>query len=451
MLENPENASILVEKLRKMTLELTQEWKPIKSSGYPGKPWRVVIPARITQSGKQTSRYFRKKCDAEAYIRTQLASLRKYGTINGRLTDLAAYRWNTVDQILSEVGINPLQAATHYVQLVQRAGSVAKLDLIFQLGLGVAPGAAAAAAPCLEELANMYERENPQHSAVTITSRRTRLKRMGTACPEFYLRPVLELTPDDIVRALDTVHADQPTSWNNMRKELATLLSFAVQQGFIVTNPCLKVKKRQADEQEIHAIHLPQLRRLFQACAPPPHAPTGKTEFERRLQARDLSDLKLHVAISAFAGVRPFELARLKWADISTEDAVISIRAKNAKTGGTRHITIRPNLMAWLLRFMPSAPDPEALVINPVDLKNKLQALHHRAGYGKGYPWPADCLRHSFASYALKSGEPIDRIAADMGHVNTEMLKKRYLNMRGLTKLAAAEYWALTPDQFTWS
>ncbi len=451
MLESPQNALILVEKLRKMTQELSTEWHPIPSSGYPGKPWRVVVPARITTNGKQTSRYFRLKSDAEAYIRSQISSLRKYGTINGKLTEINAYKWNTVDMILSEVGINPLQAAAHYVQLVQRAGSVAKLDYIFQLGLGAVPGTSAGAAPSLEELASMYERENAHHSAVTIASRRSRLKRIGTACPEFYLRPVIELTPDDIIAALDVMHADQPTSWNNLRKEIATLMSYALQQGFIASNPCLRVKKRMADEQEIHAIHIPQLRRLFQACAPPPHAPRGGSDFERRLAGLDLSDLKLHTAICAFAGIRPFELARLTWADIDLEDAVISIRAKNAKTGGTRHVTIRPNLMAWLRRFMPARPDPDALIINPVDLKNKLQALHRRAGYGPGLPWPADCLRHSFASYALKAGEPIDLIAADMGHVNTEMLKKRYLNMRGLNKLAAAEYWSIVPDDFSWS
>ena len=33
-----------------------------------------------------------------------------------------------------------------------------------------------------------------------------------------------------------------------------------------------------------------------------------------------------------------------------------------------------------------------------------------------------------------------------MGHVGTDLLKTRYLNMRGLTKESAARYWSLTPE-----
>ncbi|MBR1997820.1 MAG: hypothetical protein IJ993_05350 [Akkermansia sp.] len=40
--------------------------------------------------------------------------------------------------------------------------------------------------------------------------------------------------------------------------------------------------------------------------------------------------------------------ARLRWQDVDFEDSIISIRARNSKTGGARHIELHPTLAAWL-------------------------------------------------------------------------------------------------------
>lgn len=46
----------------------------------------------------------------------------------------------------------------------------------------------------------------------------------------------------------------------------------------------------------------------------------------------------------------------------------------------------------------------------------------------------------------MKAGHDLNQLSHDMGHVGTDLLKTRYLNMRGLTKESAARYWSLTPE-----
>lgn len=71
------------------------------------------------------------------------------------------------------------------------------------------------------------------------------------------------------------------------------------------------------------------------------HAPTG---YDRRLLLQDTTGLHPYIALCAFAGIRPTECTRLRWQDVDFEDSIISIRARNSKTGGARHIELPPTL-----------------------------------------------------------------------------------------------------------
>jgi len=69
-------------------------------------------------------------------------------------------------------------------------------------------------------------------------------------------------------------------------------------------------------------------------------------------------------------------------------------------------------------------------------LQDKLRELWHRVlkktdvRYRKMY-----CTRHTFATWAIKAGEPIDYIAKIMGHADTSMIHKRYTKyIKNLTR-----------------
>ena len=445
MLENSEKGYNVVKKACTIMHSLVDDWKPRPCTSRPGKPWRVVIPERISHTGKQTSKYFATKGEAEGYIAEQIRNLKRFGTVNGKTIDLDAYKWNAVDEILSEIGVTPLEAATHYAALVKRAGSVAKLGTLVELGRGVAPPDADMS-PSLRELASTASTAKAHNSRVTVLSRKTRLGRLERLCPDLVARPCAAITPAMIRDALDTCHAGHPTSWNNLKRELATLFNFAIKRGWIIKNPVDPIDKLPVQEAEIVALTPDQLTALFRACSPPQEIDRTAPVYRRRVAAQDTTDLRLYVALGAFAGIRPWELTRLTWADISLEDGVVSVRAKHSKTGGARHVTIQPVLKAWILACRPHNAGPDDPVINPRDLKTRLFALRTRAGYSPENPWPHDCLRPSFASYSMKAGHDLNQLSHDMGHVGTDLLKTRYLNMRGLTKDSAARYWSLTPE-----
>jgi integrase len=54
------------------------------------------------------------------------------------------------------------------------------------------------------------------------------------------------------------------------------------------------------------------------------------------------------LAISAFAGLRAAEIARLDWGAINLDRRIIEIRAGQAKTASRRIVPISKTLRAWL-------------------------------------------------------------------------------------------------------
>ena len=144
--------------------------------------------------------------------------------------------------------------------------------------------------------------------------------------------------------------------------------------------------------------------------------------------------------------MRPTECTRLRWQDIDFEDAIISVRAPNSKTGGQRHIEMHATLAAWLRACRPADAAPGDLVTPAKNLHANLGALRHRAGFGGG-TWQHDCLRHSYATYYLKArhGE-ITRLQLNMGHRSAQLLYSRYVNMAGTTRDMAEKWWQILPD-----
>ena len=90
MLENSEKGYNVVKKACTIMHSLVDDWKPRPCTSRPGKPWRVVIPERISHTGKQTSKYFATKGEAEGYIAEQIRNLKRFGTVNGKTIDLDA-------------------------------------------------------------------------------------------------------------------------------------------------------------------------------------------------------------------------------------------------------------------------------------------------------------------------------------------------------------------------
>ena len=136
-----------------------------------------------------------------------------------------------------------------------------------------------------------------------------------------------------------------------------------------------------------------------------------------------------YLVLGIFAGVRPDEIMRLKWGDISENG--IHIRGQNAKTRQRRIVSVSGNLKAWL--SLGGAWPPR-------NKRKRLEALRQASGV----PWGHDIMRHSFASYHLAYHGSPDRTAHELGHRDTQMLYRHYRQL--VTREAAETFWAIRPQ-----
>jgi integrase len=124
-------------------------------------------------------------------------------------------------------------------------------------------------------------------------------------------------------------------------------------------------------------------------------------EFSRIIHAAPDRLIPL-LAISAFAGIRSAEIARLDWSAVDLDRRIIEVRAGQAKTASRRVIPITDNLASWL------APLPRRGRV-------VLSCTQHKeiTGLAKslGIPWPRNVLRHSFISYRIAIVKSADQVA----------------------------------------
>lgn len=133
--------------------------------------------------------------------------------------------------------------------------------------------------------------------------------------------------------------------------------------------------------------------------------------------------LKAAILLGAFAGVRSEEVRRMDWADIDLKAGEIHIRPGVMKDSGgffERIIDFTPPLT----RRKRSLKGKGKLV--PVVTKT----FHlHRAEVARKAgidPWPANCLRHSFATYHLAKSLDPGKTAHQMGHSSPAMVRRVY-------------------------
>lgn len=133
--------------------------------------------------------------------------------------------------------------------------------------------------------------------------------------------------------------------------------------------------------------------------------------------------LRAAFLLGAFAGVRSEEIRRMDWEDIDTAAGEIHIRPGVMKDSGgffERIIDFTDPLARRKGAFTGSG--------KLVPVVTKTFHLHRaevarRAGIE---PWPANCLRHSFATYHLAMSRDPGKTAYQMGHSSPAMVRRVY-------------------------
>ena len=231
------------------------------------------------------------------------------------------------------------------------------------------------------------------------------LRRFAAACPG----PILDVTSADIDAWLRSLKVS-PMSRNSMLVTVNILFSFALKQNYLPAGrptASSQLRKVKVPDSEI-GIFTPD-------------------EFSRIIHAAPDRLIPL-LAISAFAGIRSAEIARLDWSAVDLDRRIIEVRAGQAKTASRRVIPITDNLASWL------APLPRRGRVVPSCTQHKeITAL----AKSLGIPWPRNVLRHSFISYRIAIVKSADQVALEAGN-SPAIIFRHY---RELTTEDTAKEW----------
>jgi integrase len=183
--------------------------------------------------------------------------------------------------------------------------------------------------------------------------------------------------------------------------------------------------------------------------------PSKLAEMITLVEAHD-PDLLPWLVIGGFCGLRPAELDRLDWKEVRLSEStpVVEVTAAKAKTARRRLVEISPNALEFLLAVRRLAGP-----VRVVNHRKRWEAVRRLGGYGEPgtetteeiaagrvlEEWPADGLRHSFASYHIAHFQDAGRTAMALGHGQNPMLL--FSTYRALvTSDDAARWWGIKPS-----
>ena len=241
---------------------------------------------------------------------------------------------------------------------------------------------------------------------------RTRLNIFRSAFPQALVSDFSTATIDDWLRSLP----HSAVTRNNYRRLLNVLFNFAVQRGYAADNPVTESSRaKQIDKP-------PGILRVDEAV--------------RLLHAADAEILPA-IVLGLFAGLRPeSEVWRLDWDRIDFESELIDVAADKTKTAQKRFVKMQENLIEWLLPWRKSGP------VSPTG--DKYNSLLRRARKAAGIDhWPADCLRHTFASMHFAQFKNAAETAQELGHADLKMLYRHYRER--VRPKEAERYWNIRP------
>lgn len=250
----------------------------------------------------------------------------------------------------------------------------------------------------------------------TIAEFRSVSEKMMRICPEWRKRPLRSLQVADCEEMIQ-----HGFSTDRQRLKAYVILHGIFAYGFkrcwCSHNPVALLDKPRVQESELELLSWQELRRLLRVAR--------REEHRACLPA---------LALMLWAGIRPSEVARLDWQHIDWRERVLVVPAQHAKTGGCRHV----HLGSALRGVLGEQPHPAAGPICPADWGRRWKRLRGEAGL---VPWRQDVLRHCFASYHIKKWHDYARLQAEMGHRSADLLRTRYLSMRGISSKQATAFW----------
>lgn len=237
------------------------------------------------------------------------------------------------------------------------------------------------------------------------------------------LRPE-ELTPSAALAYLEGLEVSHQRKFN-IRNLNSQFFNWCIKREITAHNPFSKVEVEMPEREEPLALSPDDAEKLMRTC---------QSKF---------AELVPYHAVCLFAGMRPYEVLRLKWEDINIEEAAIFVRKSSSKVKESRLVQMEDNLVAWL---KASKGTGEVVGANHRD---RCEQLRIALGYKlqgenpEGPEWVDDVMRHSYASYWLAKHKNREHLAEQMG-TSLKMIKARYKKTVSLG--LAKKFWGIMPQ-----
>ncbi len=241
-------------------------------------------------------------------------------------------------------------------------------------------------------------------------------------------RPLRALRTEDCRRALEAAFSSSAHSFCKGRAILHSIFAYGLRQQWCSHNPVAAIERPALQEKEIVPLTLAECRRLVETAHTPP--------FRDCLPA---------LGLMLFAGVRPGEVARLRWANVHCEEGMLTIAARHSKTGGARRVELCPPLRRMLQRHSRATGCRNSeRPLCPTQWQKRWRQLRRAAGLGSG--WVPDVLRHTFASYHALTHRNLPALQLQLGHRDSRLLFTRYLNLRPLRRAESQSFWHMLAE-----
>ena len=369
--------------------------------------WRVVAPS---PTGGRIRKAFKDREDARIFHEQCKVQIAQFGAQSMEISDRVRGQAIEGMKLLEPYGANLMDAVKHYVaHLESRRGGVPLSQAIDEL---------------------LLNRKSAEVSARYVNDLRLRLGRFLAAFPDASTRSI---TTANIGSFLEGLGVAASTA-NTFRRDLRTLFEFAVERGYVESNP-VRLKPIKCKDTKIEILSVDQAARLLKSCDP---------------------ETLPSVAIAAFCGLRQAEIERLDWSKVDLDEKIITVDADIAKTGSRRVVDIPDCALKWLA---PHAKDRGKVM--PSEFRILFDRVRVRAGFKPSFgerrdaslqtllqgkiklqTWPANGLRHSAISYRLAQCKDIGQVATVAGN-SPSIIKSHYLE---LVKPSAADaYFKITP------
>jgi site-specific recombinase XerD len=248
------------------------------------------------------------------------------------------------------------------------------------------------------------------------------------------------------IEALTEAHGWAGLNLRHYMASMSALWRFAIRKGFCTMNPCEEIELPEADATEPIIMTPSDVARYLQsmeACERRTVHPVSGIEYVTRC-----ADLLPREAIAFFCGLRPEELSRLDWRNVSLANKTITVTGAVAKIQGhRRNVDMPDNLIHWLAPYAKDAGR-----VWPHESKTTLVRRRKMAQAAARVDVPDNAGRHCFASYHLAMHRNEHKTASLLGHADVKLLKNVYANIvasdgRPITKKNAEDFFSIMPTR----